>query len=169
MEHGIHDGPLRSGCGPATFDFFSRQLDYGRASDVRLEPVRFDENPAPDNLPRFAGAFQCSTAQREIHRRLSFTDRTFIAANEMSRRSSPGDFQDPYKFAVVLLSETNVVQRGLWLKFQFRPYSIGDQRIHAGTLIDFIKMGKGCIWIKDAITAALTYWRPIDIVQQAFD
>src|SRR5580658_5964584 len=70
VEHGVHDGPLRSGIAPAPLRLLFRQLDHLGASDVGVQPSAFHVNAAPDDLARLADTFDGAAAETEIHRGL---------------------------------------------------------------------------------------------------
>src|ERR1043166_662342 len=96
---------------------------------VSLKPIGFDENSAPDNFAGLANSFQCSTTEREIHRRLPLTRCTAITAHAMIRWGGSRNFEDPDKFVIIYFAKTNIVQRVFRIKIQLLPDTVCDKRI----------------------------------------
>src|SRR5438067_1540344 len=60
-----------------------------------MERAVHDEDAAPDDVTGFGDAFEGTAAETEVHRRLAFARRAFVAADEMRGRRGAGDEENP--------------------------------------------------------------------------
>ena len=78
--------------------------------------------------------------RREVHGRLALADGAGVAADEVRRRHRAGDLEDPDEVVAVGVAPAHVVQRGGRVEAHGRPDAVGDERVHAGALVDLVEV-----------------------------
>src|SRR5258706_14775817 len=95
MQNGVHDRPLGRTQPPTALGFLAREFDDMGAAYVSVENPVHDKHTAPDDFTGFANAFECATAEAEVHGRLAFAARTAITADEMRSGGCARDEENP--------------------------------------------------------------------------
>src|SRR5580692_2173079 len=115
-----------------------------------MQGSAFNEDTAPDNFAGLADALERTAAKREVHGRLTLAACARVAVNKMIGWRGARDLQNPHEVvdtvAFVVLAPAHIVQRGGWIEAESIPAAIGDERIHAGTLVHFVKVRQRRTW-----------------------